>query len=89
MPYAHHVAGLAGLLLHLRRISLFDPGGRGVSGGMANPGDLYQISTIQGPLLRLVVNSKVSASQLTESVLARLGILLFEYIKVNEKRHTA
>jgi len=65
VPYAQYVAGL---LLHLRRISLFDPGGAGFRIG--EPGDLYQISTIRGPLLRLVVNSKVSASQLTESVLA-------------------
>ena len=33
-----YVAGLAGLLLHLRRISLFDPGGKGFRSG--EPGDL-------------------------------------------------
>jgi hypothetical protein len=82
VPYAHHVAGLAGLLLHLRRISLFDhPGGEGFRNG--EPGDPYQISTIRGPLLRLAV-AHFNSSQLTESVLARLGFLLFGYIKVKE-----
>jgi hypothetical protein len=50
---------------------------------------MLSISTIRGPLVRLA-KSHVTSSQLTESVfgesvLARLGILLFEYIKVNEK----
>jgi hypothetical protein len=44
------VAIEANALFHLRRISLFDPGGEGFRNG--EPGDLYQISTIRGPLLR-------------------------------------
>jgi hypothetical protein len=65
--------GLVGLLLHLRRISLFDPGGEGFRGGLANPGDLYQISTIRSPLLMLVVNSKVSVQANLPSRFWRIG----------------
>jgi hypothetical protein len=71
-------------LYHLRRISLFDPGGRGVSYWRTwRPlSNFYHSRPTVEVSLVLKLQSEL---ELTESVLARFGFSLFEDKEVNGK----